>query len=232
MKGLVSIAAAGLLASSAAFAQPASAPAAKPVSPAPGTTQSQPAGHTPTGNTDVRQMIRSDLEKAGFTDVTVMPNSFLVQAKDRSGDPVTMIVGPNSMTAVVAQTASGATADPSTGASTAPAASSADAGTSGSMFTTVPQTDRLSSEVVGLDVYNNANQDIGTIKDIAYTGSSVQAYILAVGGVLGVGDHYVAVSPSDLKVSYDANAKKWHANMDTTADQLKNAPAFTYSAKT
>jgi hypothetical protein len=186
-----------------------------------------------------------DLEKAGFTDVSVVPNSFLVQAKDRSGNPVTMFVTPNSMTAIVAQTqtSSGTTADPSNAnTSTDPAAStaaqdndangqptnaSADSGT----FTTVATTDRLSSEVVGLDVYNNANQDIGTIKDIAYSGQDVKAYIVAVGGFLGMGDHYVAVSPSDLKVSYDATTKKWHANMDTTADQLKAAPAFNYSSK-
>ncbi len=99
------------------------------------------------------------------------------------------------------------------------------------MFTIVQPTDRLSSEVIGLDVYNNANEDIGTIKDIAYSGANVKAYIVAVGGFLGVGDHYVAVSPSDLKVAYDATTKKWHANMDTTADQLKSAPAFMYSSK-
>ncbi len=100
------------------------------------------------------------------------------------------------------------------------------------MFTTVAQTDPLSSMVIGLDVYNNANQDIGTIKDIAYAGANVKAYIVSVGGFLGVGDHYVAVSPVDLKVAYDTTAKKWHANMDTTADQLKSAPAFTYPNKT
>jgi hypothetical protein len=100
------------------------------------------------------------------------------------------------------------------------------------MFTTVAPTDRLSSEIVGLEVYNKANENIGTIKDIAYSGTDVKAYIVAVGGFLGVGNHYVAASPSDLKVSYDANAKQWHANMDTTADQLRNAPAFNYSAKT
>jgi len=99
------------------------------------------------------------------------------------------------------------------------------------MFTIVQPTDRLSSEVVGLDVYNNANEDIGTIKDIAYSGANVKAYIVAVGGFLGVGDHYVAVSPSELKVAYDATTKKWHANMDATADQLKSAPAFTYASK-
>jgi hypothetical protein len=99
------------------------------------------------------------------------------------------------------------------------------------MFATVLPTDRLSSEIIGLDVYNNANEDIGTIKDIAYAGASVKAYIVAVGGFLGVGDHYVAISPSDLTVAYDTTAKKWHANMDTTVDKLKAAPPFTYPAK-
>ncbi len=101
----------------------------------------------------------------------------------------------------------------------------------GATFNTVSSSDCLSSDVVGLDVYNNANQDIGTIKDIAYAGTSVKAYIVAVGGILGVGDHFVAVSPADLKVTYDATAKKWHANMDTTAEQLKSAPAFNYASK-
>ena len=83
----------------------------------------------------------------------------------------------------------------------------------------------------GLDVYNGSKQDIGTIKDIAYAGPNVNAYIVAVGGFLGVGDHYVAVNPSDISVTWDAGAKKWHASMNTTADQLKAAPEFKYSTK-
>jgi hypothetical protein len=229
MKLIVSLATAGLLVSPVAFAQssPPPATAAAPTS--------QTASVRP-GNADLQQRLKQDLQQAGFTDVSVLPDSFLVQAKDRSGNPVTMIVGPNSMTAIVAQTTSGAgtassasttPSDPTTGT----AGHAINASAQDGMFTTVPPTDRLSSEVVGLDVYNNANQDIGTIKDIAYTGANVKAYIVAVGGFLGMGDHYVAVSPSDLKVTYDATTKKWHANMDTTADQLKAAPAFTYSSK-
>ena len=41
--------------------------------------------------------IRSKLEQDGFTDVNVVPGSFLVSAKDKSGDPATMVIGPNSM---------------------------------------------------------------------------------------------------------------------------------------
>jgi hypothetical protein len=220
MKLIVSLATAGLLVAPVAFAQ-STPPAAQPPAAANAhAEQTSSAGQ----HGDLQQQMKQDLQKAGFTDVSVLPNSFLVQAKDRSGDPVAMIVGPNSMTALVAQPSSTATnADPAT-ANADPAGSTAQGG----MFTTVPPTDRLSSEVVGLDVYNKANQDIGTIKDIAYAGSSIKAYIVGVGGFLGVGDHDVAVTPSALHVSWDANAKAWHATMNTTADQLKAAPEFKY----
>lgn len=41
--------------------------------------------------------IRSKLEQDGFTSVNIVPGSFLVSAKDKNGDPVTMVIGPNSM---------------------------------------------------------------------------------------------------------------------------------------
>jgi len=103
---------------------------------------------------------------------------------------------------------------------------------SGGMFTSLPAKDELSSKVVGLDVYNSANQNIGTIKDVAYNGTSVNGYVIGVGGFLGMSDHYVAVRPSAVKLSYDAKDKKWHASMDANADQLKAAPEFKYPSNT
>ena len=38
--------------------------------------------------------------KAGFTDIRIMPSSFLVRAKDLAGNPVMMVVNPNSVTAI------------------------------------------------------------------------------------------------------------------------------------
>ena len=98
----------------------------------------------------------------------------------------------------------------------------------GDMFTTVPAKDDLTSSVIGLDIYNGANEDIGTIKDIAFGVAGVQAYIVGVGGFLGLGDHYVAVRPSAITLSYDDGAKKWHAAMDAGAAELKAAPEFKY----
>jgi sporulation protein YlmC with PRC-barrel domain len=96
----------------------------------------------------------------------------------------------------------------------------------------VPQVDELSSKVVGLDIYNNDNKDIGQIKDIALNPNGrSQAYVVSVGGFLGMGEHYVAVNSSAVKITYNEQDKKWHASMNASADQLKSAPEFKYSGR-
>lgn len=52
------------------------------------------------GNMHIRQQVKQDLEHAGFTNVQVMPESFLVRAKDKQGRPVMMVINPDSITAV------------------------------------------------------------------------------------------------------------------------------------
>ncbi len=44
------------------------------------------------------QKLHDELVSRGFKDVTVVPQSFLVSAKDQNGQPVMMLIGPNSMT--------------------------------------------------------------------------------------------------------------------------------------
>lgn len=55
------------------------------------------------------QQIQTKLRDQGFTNVEVVPGSFLVSAKDKQGDPVTMIIGPNSMTVFTMHTSGGST---------------------------------------------------------------------------------------------------------------------------
>jgi hypothetical protein len=50
------------------------------------------------------QKLRDDLTKAGFTDITIMPSSFVVRAKDSQGKPVMMVINPDSLTKVTEQT--------------------------------------------------------------------------------------------------------------------------------
>jgi hypothetical protein len=58
----------------------------------------------------IRQHIQQDLEKAGYTNIKVMPASFVAEAKDKQGDPVTLLITPDSITTVVEEPASGKSA--------------------------------------------------------------------------------------------------------------------------
>lgn len=56
------------------------------------------------------------------------------------------------------------------------------------------------SKLAGVDVYNEANEKIGDINDVILDKSGkVANVILGVGGFLGMGEHYVAVSYDKLK---------------------------------
>jgi len=95
-------------------------------------------------------------------------------------------------------------------------------------FSTVSKDEMFSSKLKGLSVTNQKNETIGEITDIAMKNQSVDALILSVGGFLGMGEHYVAVSPSSVNVRYDSKDNKWLASMNTTKDALKAAPEFKY----
>ncbi len=55
-------------------------------------SQNQPA--------KARQQVQQNLSKAGYTDIKIMPESFLVRAKDPSGNPIMMIINPDSVAAI------------------------------------------------------------------------------------------------------------------------------------
>jgi len=113
--------------------------------------------------------------------------------------------------------------------SSPPAATTGSAPASTPTFARVSTDEMFSSKLKGLNVTNQNNQSIGEIADVAITkDNQVQALILSVGGFLGMGEHYVAVAPSAVKVSYDRSAKKWKAIMNTTKEALKAAPEFKY----
>jgi hypothetical protein len=70
-----------------------------------------PSSQTSNNAQNMQEQFKRDLESAGFTDVTIMPQSFLVRAKDRQGRPVMMVINPDSVTALVGPTGQSATAN-------------------------------------------------------------------------------------------------------------------------
>ena len=99
------------------------------------------------------------------------------------------------------------------------------------MLATVPPDAVLSYNVIGLEIYNGANEDVGEIKDLVIEKGQVVGFITAVGGFLGLGERYVVLNPAAVRITYDEPNSKWRAAMDVTKDQLKNAPEFKYEGK-
>ena len=114
------------------------------------------------------------------------------------------------------------------------------------------------SKMVGLNVYNDKNESIGTINDLLTDrNGNIKAVVLGVGGFLGVGEHLVAVAFDKIKfvnepVAYTGTAgasgsktttgsatstsssktNPWypdHAVFNATKEELKAMPEFKYS---
>jgi len=221
MRSILLASAALLMLGPAAMAQSPNS-ALRPNQPQGQNSQSQKSNSGIAEPQQMRADLRNALEKAGYKDIRVAPSSFMVHAKDSDGNPVLMSVSPDSFTEVAE--VGGEANSNTTGA--------VNGNGSGATFVAVPQADELSSKVVGLDIYNTDNKDIGQIKDIALNPNGrSQAYIVSVGGFLGMGEHYIAVNSSAVKVTYNDQDKKWHATMNATVDQLKSAPEFKYAGR-
>jgi Protein of unknown function (DUF1236) len=50
----------------------------------------------------IQTQVKNNLAQAGYSDIRVMPESFLVRAKDKDGNPVMMIINPDSFTTLTA----------------------------------------------------------------------------------------------------------------------------------
>jgi hypothetical protein len=82
--------------------------------PSPGAPNQQKAKQQPALTIE---KVTQDLQKAGFTDVKVLEDAFLIQAKTKDGNPILMTIGPNGMSALEVSNASGTSQAPTTGQS-------------------------------------------------------------------------------------------------------------------
>ena len=112
------------------------------------------------------------------------------------------------------------------------------------------------SALIGLYVYNNDNEKIGEIAELIVDRSGkLEAIVVGAGGFLGIGERDVAIPYSQISWSFqppglsrssttspttgaanttNRNAERPrsypdHAVLNMTKDQLKAAPAFTFS---
>src|ERR1700744_5835889 len=87
-------------------------------------------------------------------------------------------------------------------AQTPPTAASSSTSNSTTISSSQLQGDWRASKVVGLSVYNDNNEKLGSINDLVMDKSgNIKAVVLGVGGFLGMGEHLVAVTLDKVKFS-------------------------------
>jgi ribosomal 30S subunit maturation factor RimM len=83
------------------------------------------------------------------------------------------------------------------------------------------------SKLVGSKVYNEANENIGSIEDIVLKADgAMDEVVLSVGGFLGIGEKFVAVPFGDLKITRDGSNIKIVTK--GTKDSLKGLPDYKF----
>ncbi len=96
--------------------------------------------------------------------------------------------------------------------------------------------DWRASKLVGLNVYNNNNESIGSINDLLTDKSgNIKAVVLGVGGFLGVGEHLVAVAFDQIKfvdTPVPSTTTSSTSSTTTTGAATSTAPASTSSSST
>src|SRR5262252_2572444 len=114
---------------------------------------------------------------------------------------------------------------PSTSDST-PAAKSESSGKTNFVSSQKPD-QWLASKFKGTDVLGSDNQKIGDVSDILFdkTGK-VEAFVVSVGGFLGMGSKEVALAPSSFDVIPGQNGSADKLKLSATKDELKQAQNF------
>ncbi len=97
---IISIGSAALLAMGVATASAATNAMSKDAGPVIENSRAMAAADQASHSMNMRQQLTDQLTKDGYTAVSVMPSSFFVRAKDKAGNPVAMVIGPDSFTEV------------------------------------------------------------------------------------------------------------------------------------
>jgi hypothetical protein len=85
----------------------------------------------------------------------------------------------------------------------------------------------LASKFKGTDVMGAENEKIGDITDILFDkDGKIEAFVVSVGGFLGMGAKDVAMAPNAFKFEKDANTASYKAKVTMNKDQLKQAANF------
>jgi sporulation protein YlmC with PRC-barrel domain len=95
------------------------------------------------------------------------------------------------------------------------------------LLTTLPQNTTTVTNYYKQNVYDPSDSKIGEISDVLVgKDGKVTAFMISVGGFLGVGEKDVAV-PFDAVHASEKNGK-WYLTMNATKDSLKSARGYKF----
>ena len=139
------------------------------------------------------------------------------------------------LTSAMAQTSTTPATSPTTAATTTPStATTTTASVAGKASFVDRQTadEWLASKFKGTDVIGADDKKIGDVSDILFDkNQKILAYIVGVGGFLGIGSKDVAIAPTSFQTVPGKDATDVKLRLSMTKDELKAAPAFeTYKA--
>ncbi len=132
-------------------------------------------------------------------------------------------------TTLSAAVATGAFAQsPSTPSLSTPAPAAQSQGSGKANFVSSQKPDQwLASKFKGTDVVGSDNQKLGDVSDILFNKSGkVEAFVISVGGFLGVGSKEVALAPNSFDVLPGQNGSPDKLKLAATKDELKAAQTF------
>lgn len=113
-------------------------------------------------------------------------------------------------------------------AQTSPSPGAGGAAQSGPTVTQQRPDQYLASKFRGTDVISPDNQKIGDVTDILFDkNGKIEAYIVSVGGFLGIGAKDIALAPSQFQVvPAEGNTSYERLKLSMTKDQLQQMAGF------
>ena len=155
----------------------------------------------------------------------LMLSSAMAQATSPSGSGSSSAPAASPGSSTPPAASSGSTSAPAASKDASKSTSAATGAGSASTISSQSADQMLASKVRGADVMGSNDEKIGDVSDILFSkDGKVEAYVLSVGGFLGVGAKEVALAPSSVQLTQDKN--DWKLKVSMNKDQLTQAPSF------
>jgi hypothetical protein len=177
---------------------------ASPVQTPAATTQQ---GNMSEGSISLTQQLKENLIRSGFTNVTVTPESFIIHATDPQGNPMAMVVSPDTFAADEVARGSNKMM------------SGRSVGERQPKFLSGAVRDATKADLTDTPVQTSDHKNAGMIKGIVVGESGELSYLVATPN-----GHDVAINPDVMSLSYDENANAWNVSVDATLSQIQSAP--------